>query len=193
MSLEEIIKKIETDYAEREKQLREKAQSDYLEKLETARKKLQAKFENDREHADTELKAKYGRMYMSRNSALKLEINKFKSDHIERIFDDLHGYISGLSEKEYSGIYLHFADDPAIKNITRCRLGKKEGKLGKEFFLALKKKTGAEIKDTEKAEDFDLGIVLSGKDFDINLSLEEIVKKVREARFTEIVKKIFNE
>ncbi len=191
MTINKIIKKITKEYEEEKENILSEARTQKKDKIKKSRENIRIWSDNQKKIIVNEIREKYVRLYRAQRSSAKLDVNRFKKEIIDSVFERLSEYVLSLEKDEYQQFFLKFLDLESIKSISECYVGIKEKKIDKTFLKLVEKECKGRFSLKGTVDTFDYGILFKGETYDINLSYNEIMDMIKKRYLMEISGKLF--
>lgn len=193
MSLESIKLKIIEDAKKEAEKILKEAES----KKDNILKEAKAKVDEIIKKAKIEYEEVKNREIENKKVVAELEIGKqllaAKRKLLEEVFNKLRLKMEGLPKGEYLSFFGRLLERAVETGDEEVVLGKNEKLLNGNFIQDINKRKGWNLKISNHRGNFEKGLILSRGDIEVNLSIDAIVKDVKEKWESEIVKKLFEE
>lgn len=192
MSLEKIKSKIIEDAKKEAARILEDAESKRDKILKDAKAKVE-EIIGKAKHEYEELKA---REIGNKRVLAELEVGKqllaAKRKILDEVFDKLRFKLEGLEKEEYREFFVRLFEKAVETGKEEVILGEREKLLNGDFIQELNKRKGWNLRLSKQRGGFKRGVILSQGDVEVNLSIDAIVRDVKEKWEDRVVKKLFS-
>ncbi len=193
MSLEEIKLKIIGDAKKEAEKILKEAEL----KREQIIREAELKVNEIIQKAKLEFEEIKRREIENKKIVAELEVGKqmllAKRTLLEKVFNKLQSKLENLPKHDYIAFFERLLNKAVETKEESVILGREEMLLNGNFFQELNKRNGWNLKLLSSRGNFRRGLILTQGDIDVNLSIEAILKEIREKWEDEIVRKLFSE
>lgn len=192
MSLEEIKGKILGDAKREAERILKEAE----EKRDRILKEAQSRANEIIQKANADFEEIKRREIETKRIVAELEVGKqmllAKRNLLDKVFKMLESKLETLPKGDYLAFFERLLELAVGTKDEVVTLGKEEHLLNGNFIQSLNRKKGWSLKLSEVRGDFKRGLLLSQGLVDVNLSIEAILKDIREKWEDEVVRMLFS-
>ncbi len=192
MAFEDIIKKIKSDSQNEIKSMLAEIEDETSNILSTNEARIKKLREDSTRDAQLKAKIEADRAITLANIDFKKELLKTRQDKINSAFKDAGRMVAGLDDKEYSKFIMSIirsvkldGDEEVISNPTRLLLFKNG------LVYEINKELGTNLVLSDETRNFSGGLFLKKGKIETNLTLDAIIRSLREDLEPEVAKILF--
>ncbi|KUK13355.1 MAG: hypothetical protein H5T91_05395 [Synergistetes bacterium] len=112
---------------------------------------------------------------------------------LDEVFDELRSRLEKLGKEDYCAFFERLLKKSVETGKEEVVLGKEEKFLDGDFFQEINKKQGWNLRVSKHRGGFRRGFILSQGDIEVNLSIDAIIRDVKEKWEDIVVRKLFTE